>query len=141
MGRVKGQWRRAKTPGAAVEWRTAIVRVRFTPVEKRGVEEVAREMGLSVSGYLRELVLDRPLPTRHPIRPIPEVNQHVYIELGGIAGTLRQLADRMARAQVADRQEVLPVLELLAAAVADASFKVIGVADVGLRQGRHSNTD
>jgi hypothetical protein len=91
-------------------------------------------MGLSVSGYLRELVLGRLLPARHPIRPIPEVNQDVYVELGRIAGSLRQLADRMDRAERADRQEIRPILELLGAAVADASFKVVGVGDIVRRE-------
>jgi hypothetical protein len=124
MGRLKGLWRRAGTAAADVEWRTAIVRVRFTPVERGRLEEVAREMSLSVSGYLRTLVLGGPLPARHPIHPIPEVNQDVYVELGRIAGGLRPLANRMDRAEPAVRQEILPVLELLGAGVADASFKV-----------------
>jgi hypothetical protein len=117
---------------AAVEalgatWRTVIVRIRFTPNEKSRLELVAREMGLSLSGYLRQLALGRPLPARRPIRPIPNVNQQVYFELSRVAASLDQLAQKMDRAQLADRQQVLPVLELLAGAIADLRQNVIGV--------------
>jgi hypothetical protein len=103
-----------------------MVRVRFTPVEKGRLDEITREMGLSLSGYIRRLVLDRPLPPRRPIRPIPEVNQDLYVELRRIGVNLNRLAQRKSRAESPDRQEILPVLELLAGAVADITVKVIG---------------
>lgn len=128
MSQVKGLrlGRLKDAADSGVELRTAIVRVRFTPVEKARLDEITREMGLSVSGYIRRLVLDRPLPSRRPIRPIPEVNQNIYVELRRIGVNLNQLTQQMNRAESPDRRELLPVLELLAGAVADITVKVIG---------------
>jgi hypothetical protein len=109
-----------------VELRTAIVRVRFTPVEKGRLHEITREMGLSLADYIRRVVLDRPLPSRRAIRPIPEVNQDLYVELRRIGVNLNQLAQRMNRAESPDRREILPVIEMLAGAIADIQMKVIG---------------
>jgi hypothetical protein len=128
MSQVKGLrlGRLESAPNSGVEPRTAIVPVRFTPVERERLDEITREMGLSLSGYIRRLVLDHPLPSRRPIRPIPEINQDLYVELRRIGVNLNQLAQRMNRAESPDRQEILPVLELLACAVADVTMKVIG---------------
>jgi hypothetical protein len=133
MSQVRGlRLRRLESaPDSAVEPRTAIVPVRFTPVERERLNEITREMGLSLSGYIRRLVLDHPLPPRRAIRPIPEVNQDLYVELRRIGVNLNQLAQRMNRAESPDRQEILPVLELLAGAVADVTVKVIGASDRG----------
>jgi hypothetical protein len=128
MSQVKGLrlGRLEDAAGSRVGLRTAIVRVRLTEEEKGRLDQIAREMGLSLSGYFRRLALDRPLPSRRPIRPIPEVNQDLYVELRRVGVNLNQLAQRMNRAESPDRQEILPVLELLAGAVADITVKVIG---------------
>jgi hypothetical protein len=128
MSQVKGLrlGRLEDAVDARVELRTAIVRVRFTPAEKERLDEITREMGLSLAGYIRRLVLGHRLPSRRPIRPIPEVNQDLYVELRRIGVNLNQLAQRMNRAESPDRREILPVLEMLAGAVADITMKVIG---------------
>jgi hypothetical protein len=106
--------------------RTAIVPVRFTPLEKARLDEITREMGLSISGYVRLVVLGRPIPTRRAIRPIPEVNQDLYVEMRRIGVNLNEIAQRLNRTESPDRREILSVLELLAGAVADITVKVIG---------------
>jgi hypothetical protein len=54
------------------------------------------------------------------------VNQDLYVELRRIGVNLNQLAQRMNRAESPDRREILPVLEMLAGAIADITLKVIG---------------
>jgi hypothetical protein len=62
--------------------RTAIVPVRLTEGERDQLAEVARDLGISLSTYVRQAVLSRPLPPRRAVRPIPEVNRETYHALG-----------------------------------------------------------
>jgi hypothetical protein len=48
-------------------------------------------MGLSLSTFMRQAVLSRPLPPRRVVRPIPEVNRQTYHALGEVAGLLNQI--------------------------------------------------
>ena len=50
--------------------------------------DVARDLGLSDSTYMRQVVLSRPLPPRRAARPIPEVNRETYHALGRLAADL-----------------------------------------------------
>ena len=67
---------------AARPRRVAIVPVRLTEGERDQLADVARDLGLSVSTYVRQVVLSRPLPPRRAVRPIPEVNRETYHALG-----------------------------------------------------------
>jgi hypothetical protein len=49
-------------------------------------------MGLSLSAYVRQVVLSRPLPPRRAVRPIPEVNREGYASLAHALANLNQLA-------------------------------------------------
>jgi hypothetical protein len=48
--------------------RTAIVPIRLTEAERDQLAEVARDLGISLSTYVRQPVLSRPLPPRRPRR-------------------------------------------------------------------------
>jgi hypothetical protein len=76
--------------------RAAIIPVRLTEAERDQLAEVARDLGLSLSTYVRQVVLSRPLPPRRAVRPIPEVNRETYHELGRLAATVDAVARRMA---------------------------------------------
>jgi len=58
--------------------RAAIVPIRLTEGERDQLAEVARDLGISLSTYVRQVVLSRPLPPRRAVRPIPEVNRERY---------------------------------------------------------------
>jgi hypothetical protein len=73
--------------------REAIVPVRLTKGER---DQVARDLGLSVSSYLRQAALSRPFPLRRAVRPIPEVNRETYHALGRLAADVNAIARRMA---------------------------------------------
>lgn len=114
-------------PGSATL--DAIVPVRLTRAQKETLAEIARELGLSLSGYLRKIVLGQPLPPRRPIRPIPELNQQTYVELGRIGANLNQLTQRVHAGEVKGGRELLAILELLAGALGKLRGQVIGVED------------
>ena len=61
--------------------RVAIGPVRLTKGERDQLADVARDLGLSISTYMRQVVLSRPLPRRRAVRPIPEVNRETYQDL------------------------------------------------------------
>src|SRR5947207_15497845 len=76
--------------------RAAIVPVRLTEGERDQLAEVARDLGISLSTYLRQVVLSRPLPPRRAVRPIPEVNRETCYALGKLAADIKATARRMA---------------------------------------------
>lgn len=76
--------------------RTAIVPVRLTEGERDQLAEVARDLGISLSTYMRQAVLSRPLPPHRAVRPIPEVNRETYHALGRLAADVNAMAPRMA---------------------------------------------
>lgn len=87
---------------------------------------VAHEMGLSLSGYLRRVVLGQPLPPRRPPRPIPELNREAYVELGRIGANLNQLVNALNERGLPGREQILEILELLTGALGEIRARLIG---------------
>jgi len=83
--------------------RVAIVPVRLIEGERDQLSDVARDLGLSVSANMRQVVLSRPLPARRAVRPIPEVNRETYHALGRLAADLNAMARRYRLDHVAVR--------------------------------------
>src|SRR5262249_52557849 len=107
--------------------RVAVVPVRLTRGERDQLADVARDMGLSLSTYMRQVVLARPLPPRRAVRPIPEVNRETNHALGRPAGALHQMARRIdERPNELRTREVLEALELVARLVGIVRAEVIG---------------
>ena len=105
------------------------VRVWVTPAERDQLAEVARDMGLALSSYLRRMVFDRPLPPpRQRLRPIPEVNRETYVALGRLGSSLNQIARRMNErgGEDDDTGTVLKVLDHLADALVQVRTEVVG---------------
>jgi len=107
--------------------RGAIVPVRLTDAERDQLADVARDLGLSLSTYMRQVVLSRPLPPRRAVRPIPEVNRETYQALGRLAADLNAIARRMTehRREPSSR-EVLEALELVTRFVGSVRAEVLG---------------
>src|SRR5262245_33126865 len=94
--------------------REAIVPVRLTKGERDQLAEVARDFGMSLSTYIRQAVLSRPLPPRRAVRPIPEVNRETYHALGKLAADVNAIGRRMAeRRREPGAPDVLEALELV----------------------------
>ncbi len=109
--------------------RDAIVPVRLTESERDQLAEVARDLGISISTYIRQAVLARPLPPRRAVRPIPEVNRETYHALGRLAADVNVIARRMAE----QRREpgatgVLEALELVARFLGTVRAEVLGTS-------------
>jgi hypothetical protein len=107
--------------------RAAIVPVRLTEAERDQLAEVARDLGISLSTYVRQAVLSRPLPPRRAVRPIPEVNRETYHALGRLAADINAIAGRMAeRRREVGVPEVLEALELVTRFVGTVRAEVLG---------------
>jgi hypothetical protein len=107
--------------------RAAIVPVRLTEGERDQLAEVARDLGISLSTYVRQVVLSRPLPPRRAVRPIPEVNRETYHALGRLAADINAIARRMAeRRREPGAAEVLEALELVTRFVGTVRAEVLG---------------
>ena len=107
--------------------RAAIVPVRLTEGERDQLAEVARDLGISLSTYVRQVVLSRPLPPRRAVRPIPEVNRETYHALGKLAADINAIARRMAeRRREPGAPEVLEALELVTRFVGTVRAEVLG---------------
>ena len=107
--------------------RAAIVPVRLTEGERDQLAEVARDLGISLSTYVRQVVLSRPLPPRRAVRPIPEVNRETYHALGRLAADVNAIAGRMAeRRREPGAAEVLEALELVTRFVGTVRAEVLG---------------
>jgi mobilization protein NikA len=101
--------------------RAAIVPVRLTEGERDQLAEVARDLGISLSTYMRQAVLSR------PVRPIPEVNRETYHALGRLAADVNAIARRMAeRRREPGAPEVLEALELVTRFVGTVRAEVLG---------------
>src|SRR2546422_7657557 len=87
---------RTHAPTPSRPRRDAIVPVRLTEGERDQLAEVARDLGISLSTYIRQAVLSRPLPPRRAVRPIPEVNRETYHALGHLAADVNAMVRRMA---------------------------------------------
>ena len=118
---------RSEDPTAVRSRRAAIVPVRLTKSERDQLADVARDLGLSVSTYMRQVVLSRPLPARRAVRPIPEVNRETYHALGRLAADLNAMARRMnEHRREPSAREVLEALELVARFVGSVRAEVLG---------------
>jgi hypothetical protein len=107
--------------------RAAIIPVRLTDGERDQLAEVARDLGISLSTYVRQVVLSRPLPPRRAVRPIPEVNRATYHALGRLAADVNAIAGRMAeRGREPGAPEVLEALELVTRFVGTVRAEVLG---------------
>jgi mobilization protein NikA len=114
-------------PSATRPRRAAVVPVRLAESERDQLAEVARDLGLSVSTYMRQVVLSRPLPPRRAVRPIPEVNRETYHALGRLAADVNVIARRMAeRRREAGAREVLEALELVTRFLGTVRAEVLG---------------
>jgi hypothetical protein len=107
----------------------AIVPLRLTRGQKDQLAEIAREMGLSLSAYLRQVVLGAPLPPRKAIRPIPELNQRTYAELGCVGANLNELVQVIRAGAHPDRDEFIAILELIARTVGDTRRSLLGLPE------------
>src|SRR5436309_5399560 len=120
--RTKGDERISARPR-----RAAIVPVRLTEGERDQLAEVARDLGISLSTYVRQVVLSRPLPPRRAVRPIPEVNRETYHALGRLAADLNAMTRRMMEDRREPKsREVLEALELVARFVGSVRVEVLG---------------
>jgi hypothetical protein len=114
-------------PHTARPPRAAIIPVRLTDGERDQLAEVARDLGLSLSTYIRQVILSRPLPPRRAVRPIPEVNRETYHALGRLAADVNVIARRMAeRRREAGAREVLEALELVTRFLGTVRAEVLG---------------
>jgi len=112
---------------AASPRREPIVPVRLTKGERDQLAEVARDLGISVSTYLRQAALSRPLPLRRAVRPIPEVNRETYHALGRLAADVNAIARRMAeRRREPGASDVLEALELVTRFLGTVRAEVLG---------------
>src|SRR5262249_51172026 len=101
--------------------------VRLTKGERDQLADVARDLGLSISTYMRQVVLSRPLPRRRAVRPIPEVNRETYHALGRLAADLNAMMRCMTEHRQEPRsREVLEALELVAHFVGSVRAEVLG---------------
>lgn len=107
--------------------REAIVPVRLTKGERDQLAAVARDLGMSVSSYLRQAALSRPFPLRRAVRPIPEVNRETYHALGRLAADVNAIARRMAeRRREPGTADVLEALELVTRFLGTVRAEVLG---------------
>lgn len=107
--------------------RTAIVPVRLTEGERDQLAEVARDLGISLSTYLRQAALSRPFPPRRAVRPIPEINRETYHDLGKVAADLNAIARRFAeRGRAPGTAEVLEAVELLTRLLGTVRAELLG---------------
>jgi hypothetical protein len=112
---------------SAGQRRSAIVPVRLTEAERDQLAEVARDLGVSLSTYMRQVVLARPLPPRRAVRPIPEVNRETYHALGRVAADLNAIARRWAEhRRAAGTAEILEAVELLTRLLGTVRAELLG---------------
>lgn len=107
--------------------RAAIVPVRLTEAEREQLAEVSRDLGISLSTYVRQAVLSRPLPPRRAVRPIPEVNRETYHALGRLAADVQAIARVVAeRRREPGERGVLETLVLVTRLVGTVRAEVLG---------------
>jgi hypothetical protein len=107
--------------------RAAIIPVRLTEGERDQLAEVARDMGISLSTYMRQAVLSRPLPSRRAVRPIPEINRETYQALGRLVADVNAIARRIAeRRREPSTSEVLEALHQVTRFVGTVRAEVLG---------------
>ena len=117
----------ARVKSRAVSLRATAVPVRLTLGERDQLAETARDLGISISTYMRQVVLSRPLPPRRAVRPIPEVNRETYHALGRVGGLLNQIAHRLSERRGEDgANDLLEVLQTIAGLLSAVRAEVLG---------------
>jgi hypothetical protein len=107
--------------------RAAIVPIRLTAGERDQLTEVARDLGISLSTYMRQAILSRPLPPRRAMRPISEVNRETYHALGRLVADVNAIARRIAeRRREPSTSEVLEALDEVTRFVGTVRAEVLG---------------
>ena len=118
---------RSREPGPGRPGRAAIVPVRLTDAERDQLAELARDMGISLSTYMRQVVLSRPLPPRRAVRPIPEINRETYHALGRVAADINTIARHLAGGRrLPNLSEVLEALDLMTRYLGTARAELLG---------------
>jgi len=70
--------------------------IRLTAAERERLRELAGERQISIASHVRAAALGSPLPPRRPQpRPVPELNQEAYWQLGQVGNILNQIARRL----------------------------------------------
>lgn len=105
----------------------ATVPVRLTRTQKDQLAHIAPEMGLSLSAYLRRIALGQPLPPRKAVRPIPEVNQRTYVELGGLTACVKQLATILEKGGDPGQKRIIGLLEEVVSFLLELRRQVLGL--------------
>jgi hypothetical protein len=119
---------RDRVKSRVVSPRATAVPVRLTLGERDQLADTARDLGISISTYIRQVVLSRPLPPRRAVRPIPEVNRETYHELGRVGGQLNQIAQRLNARRAEDgAADLLEVLQSVAQLLSAVRVEVLGV--------------
>lgn len=112
--------------------RATVVPVRLTLGERDLLADTARDLGMSISTYIRQVVLSRPLPPRRAVRPIPEVNRETYHALGRVGGLLNQIAHRLnERRGEESTDDLVEVLDTVARLLSAVRAEVLGLGTGG----------
>ena len=114
----------------------ATVPVRLTRKQKDQLAEIAREMGLSISGYLRRVVFGQQLPPRRAIRSIPEVNQLAYAELGRLSTNVKELAMLLQDGVHPIHKEVIDLLKEIVPFLLELRRQVLGLEEPSSARGK-----
>lgn len=99
------------------------VPLRMTSAERAEAEKSAAEAGLTLSAYLRDRTLGKPLKA-----VVPAINREAYAELARLAGNLNQIAAHM---NATGDMTVLPALPALIADL-DREVKILRLALLGI---------
>lgn len=129
QGRTGPSRFRAPAHGEKSERVSESLRVRVSRREKAELAEIARDTGLSLSSYVRRVVLSRAVPPRRAPPSIPEVNRQTYLELGRIGSDLNEMAQSLSEGAPGDprwQQALMEALELLAGALAELRPHLLG---------------
>jgi hypothetical protein len=102
----------------------------MTPEDRARLETVAADIGLTLSGYSRRILLGRRIP-RRDARPIPEINQETWTILVRIHDSLAAIAERvsLSDASQAWRSQVVAGIQDVVDALGPLRQAVLGVEE------------
>jgi hypothetical protein len=116
--------------------RTAMVTIRFTPLERDRAEDLARSAGASISDYGRARMLEVELPqrpsrpARSPRRPLPALNQDAYQAFARAGNNLNQLARSINQGSTPELRKVHETLGELKEAVGRVARALVGAEEM-----------